>query len=293
LRGSDEFLSDTQRELLNSGRYRPSFVIPPYFMHTGDPVLRDMNLRILSMVNGYEAADVFPMLLIKNESLSLAAVANILVEISDFDFSGYCVWIDDFDEREATRPQIDAFIHLIEGLRKRADQIVVMFGGFFSMVLHHFGVTCVCHGLAYGEARALEASTQSSSGPAPVRYYVRDLHRFLTLENAALVLRERPDLMCSCQVCKRIMGGDPDRVLLYREQEELAEMHFLINRDIERADVSLGLEHCIDSLDMALTLNDDIDKITRPYRTASGVENRPVTTAAYIKVWRDALRDAR
>src|SRR3989442_5791851 len=50
-----------------------------------------------------------------------------------------------------------------------------------------------------------------------------------------IYVRTRPvDLLCNCQVCARIVRGDPTNIADYEDQEELAELHFLINRAQEK-----------------------------------------------------------
>jgi hypothetical protein len=188
---------------------------------------------------------------------------------------------------------VRGLVELTRALAGDRRQVVMLYGGFFSMLLYYFGMTSVCHGLAYGESRSIGATAQQASGPAPIRYYVLELHRFLTLENALTVLRQRPDLLCNCPACRRIVRGNPERVTLYQEEEAMAEIHFLHNRNQERTLIAESPKDlAIENLEWTLVLNEDIDRITRPYRVSSGVEERPIVDPGYIRAWRDALRPA-
>jgi hypothetical protein len=168
----------------------------------------------------------------------------------------------------------------------------MLYGGFFSMLLYYFGLTAVCHGLAYGESRAIGASAQQGSGPAPVRYYVLELHRFLILDDALVVLRARPDLLCNCPACRRVVRGDPERVTGYKDEEAMAEIHFLYSRNQERTLIAGSpLGALIENLEWTFDLNEDISRITKPYRVNSGLEERPIVNPEVIRVWKNVLSE--
>jgi hypothetical protein len=76
----------------------------------------------------------------------------------------------------------------------------------------------------------------------------------------------------------------------FKYEEALAEVHFLYNRDLERREIAEGLNRCLESLEMAVELNDDIEKITRPYKTYGGTEERPVASATHLTRWLTELR---
>jgi hypothetical protein len=228
--------------------------------------------------------------LIRKDSLENNFIDTVAAAVRRFDFRGYCIWVEDFDERLATVGQIGGLIKLTQLLAEGERQVVMLYGGFFSLLLKYFGATCVCHGLAYGEARALSAAAQQGSGPAPVRYYVLELHRFLTLDDALVVLRARPDLICSCRICHRVIGGDPERVTQFANEEALAEMHFLYNRRQERRMIAEAtLEEAIQSLQWTLDLNNDIADITKRFKVRGGYEERPIVDPRYIQAWTGAL----
>jgi hypothetical protein len=298
---ASEYLSEERRRELVENDYRPRFLIPPYFLYTpirggGASITNDLNSRILQYCwnNREKWGDIFPAVLIRKESLENDFIDAVVQAVRRFDFPGYCIWVEDFDERFATCEQISGLIRLTQALSEGEREVVMLYGGFFSLLLKYFGATCVCHGLAYGEARTLAAAAQQGSGPAPVRYYVLELHRFLTLDDALVVLRARPDLICSCRICQRVIGNDPERVTHFSNEEALAEMHFLYNRLQERRMIATAtLEQAIQSLQWTLTLNDDIADITKRFKVRGGYEERPIVDPAYIQSWATALQEAR
>jgi hypothetical protein len=296
---AEDLMTDEQKATLNEATYRPSFLIPPYFLYafsrSGTSAATGLNARILdfSFKERKNWGDVFPLVFVRKEDLESEVLSEIIRVAKGNDFPGYCIWIEDFVERLAKKEQIKGLIRLVRALSEGGKQVVALYGGYFSMLLKGFGLKCVCHGLAYGEARSVSASAEEGSGPAPIRYYLYDLHCFLTLENALTVLRARRDLICDCPICARLIGGDPENVTRFSREEALAELHFLWSRNKERAAIGgAGIEDAIAYLQLTLDLNEDLGEITRQYRTSNGYEERPIVNIQYIKNWMDAMKES-
>jgi hypothetical protein len=295
-----DYLPEEQLASLKEDDFRPRFLVPPYFLYLPSTdgrrsVTNQLNARILDYCwtsREQWGTDVFPAILLRKESLETDFIGTVVEDVTKHEFPGYCLWVEDFDERFATEGQISGLITLTAALSAGGRQVVMLYGGFFSMLLYYFGMTCVCHGLSYGEAKTLGAATQKGSGPAPVRYYILQLHRFLTLPDALIVLRKRPDLLCQCPICTRVLGGDPERVTQFNEEEELAEMHFLYNRDQERKMIAAAtLAEAVEDLEWSLTLNNDIAEITKKFKTRVGFEERSIVNPTYLNEWMTALRN--
>ncbi len=191
LREAADLMTEEQRAALTEARFRPAVLIPPYFLHEpsttrGRQATTELNRRILEFCQLERGRwpSLFPMVFLRKEHLQARYRREIIDIYRRNDFQGYCVWVDEFDERLAKQDEISSLVELVGALSEGGKQVVMLYGGFFSLLLYYFGMTSVCHGLAYGEYRALGASAQQGSGPAPIRYYVLELHCFLTLENA-------------------------------------------------------------------------------------------------------------
>lgn len=273
--------------------YRPSFLIPPYFFYQErDHAASELNRRVLEYCRGSGFKNpIYPMVFIRKEEVGEDFGRRVGESLAKTPYSGFCVWVEDFDERYASLEEIKGTIGLIERLHAGGRPVVVLFGGFFHLILHYAGVRCVCEGLAYGQSRRIGASASRTSGPAPIRYYVLQLHRFLMLADALVVLRQRPDLICNCPICRTVLRGDPERVTAFEGQEELAEMHFLYNRAKERELVAqLDRSALVDHLREVHTLNDDISDITKEFKIGpSDYEERPIVDPGYINRWRQAI----
>jgi hypothetical protein len=294
-----DLLTAGERASLREEDFRPSFLVPPYFRYDARPDRHLAATGLNAAINEYcysergRWQDIFPMVFVAKETLRNGCIGEVVALATEHDFPGNCVWVDGLDEREATVEEIAGLITLVDALARGGRQIVIMHGGFFSLLLYRFGATCVSHGVAYGEAKSALAAAQQTSGPAPVRYYVLELHRFLTLADALQVLRERNDLICNCLACRRVVRGNPENVTRYENEEALAEIHFLYNRNLERRMVGESTrEQIVEHLNWSISLNEDIEQITKRYRVSWGYAEKPIVDLDYMRRWRDAIARA-
>jgi len=295
---STDLLTEEEMLSLKEEDYRPVFLVPPYFLYGYEPdsVTTALNEKILNYCWQEKSGQyrVYPMVFIDKQQLISPSIHRIINIVRKYHFPGYVLWIEDFDERFVSKEQVINLIKLVNQLSEDNAQIVMLFGGFFSTVLTYYGLSCVCHGIAYGESRSILASTQERSGPAPIRYYMRDFHTFLPIESALIVLRQLPELMCNCPICQRVLRGNPENVTLFSDEEALAEMHFLYNRYQERKLIANHkIEDIIEHLDWVISLYEDITDITKPYKTTYGYQNRSIIDPDYIRIWKSAYEETK
>lgn len=279
-------------ENLDKNGFIPKFLIPPYFLYEKNEITTLLNYKILEYAASLkEDTPIFPMVFIKKEDLTSGFWKEIQQKINTYKFAGYCLWVDNFREFEARQDEIEQIINLVSILSQdRKVPVIMMYGGYFSLLLYHYGLVGVCHGTSFSESRGAMDSVRQSSGPAPIRYYIRELHRFVPLDSAKLILESDPSLICNCQVCQRVVRGVPDNITNYREQEPLAEMHFLWNRFQEKQEVGRSnLTLLRQKLDFTYKLYEDVSSVTRKYKLPWGEEERPIVDTQYIRNWATAL----
>ena len=233
----------------------PEVIVPPYFTidyHNYDQIYA-LSQKILNISRSSKRPGehkIFPMLHLTKLAIKDEKIRNGIVELINYnEFLGVIIWVDDFSEqRDANEDLINPLIKLIKNISSLEKEVIIMHGGFFSMALSHFGVTHVCHGIGYGESKSGAASAKSG-GPPPVRFYIKELHAFLTLEKALDVLKNYDELICNCQACKRVIAGNYHNVTNYFNQEGMADIHFMLARHSEKNQIgNSSLEELIDDL---------------------------------------------
>lgn len=116
--------------------------------------------------------------------------------------SPVAIWVSDLNELRAEREEDIARLidygRAIAAGRQQKLQTFALYGGFFSVALGNFGLGGSSHGIGYGESRAWQELPQS--GPPPARYYVPELHRYVSVEIAYNLWRAEVS-RCDCPAC--------------------------------------------------------------------------------------------
>ncbi len=182
----------------------PDSVLAPYFAVSGasDPWWLVMQQVWSSCGALVDPADIVPVLCVDGRPKPAAdgvSTLEALLPLLPDDLSRVCFyWITNFDERKVPESQLRRLWRVIEG-RPDGRRLINMYGGFFSICLRHAGLKGFGNGLTYSEARDWPAL--ASTGAAPPRYYVRDLHLFLPPALAASLVSADASFQCSCDAC--------------------------------------------------------------------------------------------
>jgi hypothetical protein len=276
----------------------PESLIPPYFfMHQSNYTDSfSLNKKILEFcLRNFPEENFSPMVYINKIVLNESKKIDELISFySAFRFKGFILWIDDFSEStDANKESIQAIAKLVYRLSRTGADITFLHAGYFGMLFNYFGATGICHGLGYGEVRS-GTKTAKGGGPPPVRYYIKDLHTFLTLDRSLELLRAKPELICDCPICKKVIGNDPENVTNYAGEDDLADLHYLYVRAKEKDFInSRNIEDAIEDLDFTLKLYNDLDKVTRKATDRKGkTYEEQIVSSAYLSIWKDSLTEA-
>jgi len=185
----------------------PLWVMPPYLMaSSSDDPWRSVGDRIWNAsVNllSRSASDVRLRRVVAGGS---ATVWNtLLTETPETNLAGWVSGLDEFNISATSRGELIAYGKAIQSARERGQSIFALYGGFFSVLLHRFGLAGSSHGVGYGEHR--DYVELPSSGAPPARFYVPRLHRYIGVDIAGAIWEQAPELVeCFCPECD---GGSP------------------------------------------------------------------------------------
>lgn len=196
----------------------PSAVLAPYFAVTGlsDPwwsVVKEVWAASGAMPDPSEISPVLCVGPRRDDTQSgtrvtdgVAVLAELLPELPAALARTAYVWITGFDERAVDEGTLLRLWRTVQG-RPQGWDLINMYGGFFSICLRYAGLAGFGNGLTYSESRAWPAL--ASTGSAPPRYYIRDLHLFLPPAAAAALIDAEPGFECPCNACAelRAAGG--------------------------------------------------------------------------------------
>lgn len=281
-------------EEFNRDRFSPEFLIPPYFLYgAANHITTTLNEKILLYAERLNSAiPVRPMVFIKCDDLGSAFLDTLTKKLASTNFPSFCLWVDRFVETDVTEAQVKALIDCAWTLsRGGKTPVTTLYGGFFQLLLNRFGIQGICHGTLFSESKGAMDAVRQGSGPAPVRYYIRELHDLYSIESSLLLTREIESLLCNCAACKRIVRGNPENIASFRQEEALAEVHFLLNRAQEKRQV--GQANVEDLVRYLRTTHavyaDDVSRITKTYRMPGGERSLPVADVQSLARWANAI----
>lgn len=214
---------------------RPKAVIPPYFFISGQNYEDWLKINISSvehaLLNDSEL-DIYAYIsLSKNILDNENALKKIETAYSEMDVAGYVLWIDDFDEHNASINTLKQFIRLVRALNNNTKvEVINLHGGYFSIMAAGISanyLTGVAHGPEYGEYRSV---IPVGGGLPFAKYYLPKLHKRLKFAEASNLLREFGWLkstaeffenVCDCPECKEVINTDPDNFTKFGESNPI------------------------------------------------------------------------
>lgn len=231
---------------------QPYTVLAPYFAVSGtsDPWWGVMEKVWTAAARLSQPGEITPVLCLdgrpKENADGVAALAELLPMLPSALSSKAFFWITDFDERKVSESQLRKLWNVIAA-QPESSQLVNLYGGFFSICMRHAGLHGFGNGLTYSESRAWPAL--ASTGAAPPRYYVRDLHVFMPQAVAAILESVDPYFVCPCDACVDWRAtGQSIASLPYHDLKR----HFALARRWELDQtVAIPLEDVADQLEAA------------------------------------------
>lgn len=229
---------------LNPQPASPKILVAPYFHYRDE---RDpwyvVNREL--MRSSAQFKDALPLAAMVPLSLRtvLGETGQIVNDLLDDGIDMLLLWVDDFDEHMQS-------VEALQGVARLADRLVgtlrkpviKLYGSYFSILLFYVGVRGISNGIGYGERKA---ATELPGGPAPLRYYVPALHRYLPQTVAETLLLRYPSLTCNCEICASLQN--PARITELGHSETYN--HFLKTRTAEINHVlATSLNACLDEL---------------------------------------------
>lgn len=233
-------------------RRSPALVLAPYFaVESLDDPWWELTQALWMTCTTLEAPEtICPVVAISKASELGQALSAIPSQLSPTTF----FWLTGCDERRASIDILQSLWATLEGVSGR--RIINLYGSFFSICLGKAGLWGFNNGLGYSESRNWPELT--STGAAPARYYVPQLHMYLPPATARLVLEADTFFQCPCELCHEL-GARAPTALKYHQLKQ----HFVLSRSWEIAQVAAS-----DSQVLARELRD------AHARFASRVEDR-------------------
>ena len=265
-------------ELSQETAVGPEVILAPYFVAEGpwDEWWKVSKELFAATKRVAEAQSKTPCFRVVAAS-SASSLTQLLDELRDEE--KLAVWVSGLDEFRTSAVDLATYGKAVRSATNRGQAAFALYGGFFAVLLASQGLRGASHGIGYGEHR--DWIELPSSGAAPARYYVPEIHKYLRTELAD-VLWGAQVTRCECHAC----AGRPPIVLEYHElmmhsvhcrAREIASWAGKAPNDAESALASETLAFAT-RLDRAKILEDPFKIETRAHMS-------------HLPVWRAALRE--
>jgi hypothetical protein len=204
----------------------PRLFLPPYFCF--NKVGDDWYKLSLSCANETKksADNVAPVICCSPLALVDGGIDRIQSDYKQFD--SVFLWMDNLAETTTPAPPIRVVRSLIKALVADETDVELLFGGYLAVLFNFDGATALSHGILYTQHKSTEVVP--GGGGVPERYYIPTFHEFRSLSQTDLILHKHPELMCDCAVCKKVLKGNPDNIILFTDNPDLLRSHFLTVR---------------------------------------------------------------
>jgi hypothetical protein len=223
-----EFANGEDPTLELETRFEPEFLVAPYF-YIDDIHWLEKNIKMIEEAkNIEEGKSIYAQIVIDKKFIEKAAVGEdedlrvIIEAYNQCRADGYLIWIDDYSEHHEISANLIEYGKLLKGIKNGSSKkIFSLYGSFFSTMLSHSDLQVldgVCHGLEYGETRAV---VPVGGGIPTAKFYFYPLHKrieeaemfnFLTTDKVDNYL----DDVCDCNVCRSVFENE-DFIKVFNE----------------------------------------------------------------------------
>ncbi|UCE60357.1 MAG: hypothetical protein JSU63_01140 [Phycisphaerales bacterium] len=203
----------------------PRAVIPPYFRFSsvGDewyPL--SLTCATLTRQMGGDI-EVAPVICCATSALNDTDIKTIVGDYAEF--GRVFLWIDGYVQTSVTSSNITRVRSLIKGLSAAGVESEALYGGYLLIMSFLDGMSALSHGILYTQHKSTDLVP--GSGGAPERYYIPAIHEFRSLSQTDQIIHQHQELICDCPVCEEVLGGDPDKIILFGDDPDLLRRHFL------------------------------------------------------------------
>lgn len=196
-------LIEGQESVIEPKTAEPYALIPPYFYFSRvgeEGYDRTLHAAKYAKSSKFANRRIFPCLCMNRSVLEQPQMLNKILD--DFkDFTGIVFWIDSFDENSATLLELENLTKFVNALHLQGKEVINLYGGYFSLLLHYAGMSKMSCGICYSSQR--NVFSEIGGGGLPVRYYEPYLKQKIMPDVMLKLYSERPELFsCDCPICQ-------------------------------------------------------------------------------------------
>lgn len=216
-------------------QFTPYALVVPYFYlkETNiDKWLPIMGRAAQFAVSEYNNEKIFIEIVIeKGVLLNKNSINHIFEAFNIEQIAGVIIWVDAFDEHDASIYHLKGLLHLVRKFRNLNKEVINLHGSYFSIIagsekLGNPAFSGVAHGPQYGESRPV---VPVGGGLPVAKYYIPKLHARVNYKKAVKHFYRKGLLknteafysnVCDCKTCKDTINGDINNFASFGESFE-------------------------------------------------------------------------
>ncbi len=218
----------------NDVQLHPCALVAPYFFITEVRLEEWLEVNVHCITEAAKLRTAYPrsklygaVVLSKGVLSNPSRLERVVSAFKELPVDGFLLWIDDFNEHDASSLELSSFLSLTSQLRGQNNEreVINKHGGYFSILaaspLGKSALTGVCHGPEFGEYRGV---VPVGGGIPIAKYYIPKLHTRMRYRDAVRVFTEAKWLnsaevfhkqVCDCDACRGVIASDTANFTLY------------------------------------------------------------------------------
>lgn len=243
-----EFQTSLQKE--DGSPLLPVGIMAPYLRITAEKISSNLlfQTQVISTTNKINKSKlpVVGIFFITRDILTNRALLNLVIEaIKDLDCKSIAIWVDNFNEIEATEEELINLNYLYSQISYNRH-IIGMYAGIAQIMMMYNGLDSVTHGVHY----QMHKDGLSNGGAPAYYFYIPNFHqRIRTIEASAILSRqnfsknEYLEKCCDCSYCEAKISNQPAEKIFNLEGNEkdivrILTSHFAYNKKKEISNVN-------------------------------------------------------
>lgn len=279
--GSQQSLLEYAKLLGNETSIRdPEFLVAPYFWfdNTNSDWYK-LNSKVMKLAkNSSQNIPVYGVVCIDMKTIqNHDEIPKLVSDFSEMD--GILLWISELNEYKMNRDDLISYLNFLHQLNR--NNIILMYGSYFSMIASKFGLNGISPGVGISEFKSVR--DQPTGGIFSKKYYVPQTKTMAAEADARTFYADNPDILCTCNVCNgNELNSVEDVHSFFDNLTPLkAKQHYCLCRSLELKEIGTSDINRILSI-----LSENIDFCEN--KIANSIYNIPYR---HLYTWQSAIRE--
>ncbi len=236
--------SDSQQSLLEYAELlgdetsiqEPEFLVAPYFwFDSTESEWYKVNSKIMTFAKRYsQNVPIYGVICTDMKTIqNRDEVAKLVSDFSEMD--GVLLWISELNEYTLNRDDLTSYLNFLHQFNK--NDIILMYGSYFSMCASKFGLNGISPGVGISDFKSVK--DQPTGGISSNKYYIPQAKIMAVEADARTFYADNPSTVCTCNVCNGNKLNSTEEVQRFFDELNplKAKQHYCLCRSLELKEI--------------------------------------------------------